>query len=89
MRGKVGDHKDRPYARLGLRNNIGRQLVRNEADAILDEQFAFFETLNLQQIGARRVFECRDSGIEVAVLLQELRQLLSQIAFFFFGHRYR
>src|SRR6267154_3120095 len=68
--------------------DIWRKLVFDEADAILEEQLAFLQALNLQQVSARRVFERRNSGIEVAVLLQEPRQLLAQLAFFLFGHRY-
>src|SRR5712671_5226984 len=68
--------------------DIWRKLVFDEADAILEEQLVFLEALNLQQVSARRAFERRNSGIEVAVLLQEPRQLLSQLAFFLFGHCY-
>ena len=72
-----------------LRNNIGRKLVLNEGDAILEKQLALLEALNLQQIRARRGFERRNSSIEVAVLLQEPRQLRPQLTFFLFSHRNR
>src|ERR1700704_2751509 len=78
----------RALCQNSLGADVRRKLVFNEADAILEEQLAFLEALNLQQVSARRAFERRNSSIQVAVLLQEPRQLLSQLAFFLFGHHY-
>ena len=49
-------------------------------------EFALLEPLNLEEIGAGRILQRRDSRVEVAMLLQEPRKLLPQLALFIFGH---
>jgi hypothetical protein len=72
-----------------LSNNIGSELVLDIGNSVAQDELALFQALDLQQIGAWRVLQSGDRDIEVAVLLLQARQLLSQLAFFLFGHRHR
>jgi len=58
-------------------------------NAVAQVELALLQPLHLQQVGARRVLQCRDRGIKIAVLLLHARQLLPQLAFFVLGHRHR
>ena len=70
-------------------DDVRRELVLDEGDAVAQIELALLEPLHLQHVGAVRVLQRRDGGIEVAVLLLEARPLLPQLAFFLFGHRRR
>ena len=76
-------------AASNLSNNVGGELVFDIGNSIAQDELALFESLDLQQIGARRVLQGGDRGIEIAMLLLQARQLLPQLAFFLFGHRHR
>jgi len=49
-------------------------------------QLALFQALHLQQIRARRNLQGLDRGVEVAMLLEEARQLGAELAFFISRH---
>ena len=72
-----------------LSNDVGGELILDVGNSVAQDELALLEALDLQQIGARRVLQSGDRGIEVAVLLLQARQLLPQLAFFVFGHRHR
>ena len=52
-------------------------------------KFAFLEPLHLDQVGTGRNHQGFDRRVEIAVFLQQARQLLPQRAFFLVGHRHR
>jgi hypothetical protein len=64
-------------------------LVLESVDAIAQLQFAFLKTLDLKQIGPRRVLQCCDCGIEIAMFLSQARKLRPELVFFVLGHRRR
>ena len=49
-------------------------------------QLALFEPLDLKNVGPRGGFQRPDRGIEVAVFLEEARQLSAELAFFLTCH---
>src|ERR1700683_266020 len=69
-----------------LRNDIWRELVFDEGDAVAQLQLAFLQPLNLDNVGAGRFLQCSNRGIEVAMLLQKARKLRPKLAFFLFRH---
>jgi hypothetical protein len=71
------------------RDDIRRELVLDKGDAVAEVELALLEPLHLQEVRAGRRLQGKDGGVEVAVLLLQPRQLLPQLAFFLFGHRYR
>jgi hypothetical protein len=50
-------------------------------------ELTLFQPLYLDDIGAWRILQRSNRGIEVAMLLLQARKLLAQLAFFLFGHR--
>src|ERR1700722_12425717 len=70
-----------------LRDNIRRKLVLDEGDAIAQVQFALLQALHLNKVGAHRILERRNRGVEVAMLLLQARQLRPKLAFFLCCHR--
>src|SRR6187397_614969 len=85
-RGKAAGYH-RCVSKIGFsRNDIRRELILDKGHPVLQVQLALFQPLDLQNIGTGRRFERSDRSIEVAVLLQEARQLVAKLAFFLFGH---
>ena len=70
-----------------LRNNVGCKLVCDEGNAVAQVEFALFQPLYLDDVGAWRILQRRNRGIEVAMLLLQARKLLPQLAFFLCRHR--
>ncbi|MEA2887213.1 MAG: hypothetical protein QOD11_1573 [Bradyrhizobium sp.] len=70
----------------GLCDNIRRELVFDEGDAVAQLQLAFFQALQPQQIRGGRLMQCIDRRVEVAVLLLEASELYRQLALIFIGH---
>ena len=68
------------------RDNVGRELIFGEPDPVAQEELPLLQPLHLQQVGTRRALKRLDRGIEVAMLLQQTRQLRSELAFFLSGH---
>jgi hypothetical protein len=50
-------------------------------------QLALLQALHLDDVGARRILQCSNRGIEVAMLLLQARQLRPKLAFFLLRHR--
>jgi hypothetical protein len=69
-----------------LRDDIRRELVFDEGDAVAQLQLAFLQPLNLDDVGTGRFLQCSNRGVEVAMLLQEVRKLGPKLAFFLFRH---
>src|SRR5580698_4562676 len=69
-----------------LRDNIGGKLVCDKGDAVAQVEFALFQPLHLDNVGARRFLQRRNRGVEVAMLLLQARKLLPQLAFFLCCH---
>jgi hypothetical protein len=76
----------RPAKPVRSRNDVGRELVLDEGNAIPQEQFALLQALHLKQIGARGTLKRPNRSIEVAVLLQQARKLRAKLAFFLWCH---
>jgi hypothetical protein len=74
-----------PIRRLG--DDIGGELILDEGDAVAQLQLAFLEALHLDHVGAGRVLQRSDRGVEVAMLLLQARKLRPKLAFFLFCHR--
>ena len=70
-----------------LRNNIRRELVFDEGDAVAQLQLALLQALHLDDVGAGRILQRRNRGVEVAMLLLQARQLRPKLAFFLLRHR--
>ena len=68
------------------RNDIRRELILDEGDAVAQVQLALFQPLDLQHIRARGHLEGLDRGVQVAVLLKQARQLGAELAFFLTCH---
>jgi hypothetical protein len=64
-----------------LRNDIRRELILDEGDAIAQVQFALLEPLHLKQIGTGGHLQRFDGGVEVAMLLLQARKLRAELAF--------
>ena len=74
-----------PIRRLG--DDIRGQLILDEGDAVAQLQLAFLEALHLDHVGAGRVLQRGDRGVEVAMLLLQARKLRPKLTFFLFCHR--
>jgi hypothetical protein len=72
-----------------LRNDIRRELVFNEGDAVAQLQLAFFQALQPQQVRRGRLMQCIDRRVEIAVLLLEACKLYRKLALIFVGHGLR
>src|SRR5450755_4884778 len=69
------------------RDDVGGQLVLDEADAVAQHQLALLEPLDLENVRAGRDLQRLDRGVEIAMLLPQPRKLRPQLAFFFSSHR--
>ncbi len=69
------------------RNDIRRELVFDEGDAVAQLQLALLQALHLDDVGAQRMLQRRNRGVEVAMLLLQARKLRPKLAFFLFCHR--
>ncbi len=70
-------------------DDIRRQGIFNRADLVAKHQLTLFQSLNLDEIRARRCRQSSNGRVEVTVLLLQVRQLLSQRTLFLVRHRYR
>ena len=87
MRAKASERSaPRGRRRSRSRNNVRRKLVFDEGDAVAQLQLALLQPLHLDDVGARRVLQRRNRGVEVAMLLLQARKLRPKLAFFLFRH---
>jgi GGDEF domain-containing protein len=68
------------------RNNIRRELIFDEGNPIPQIQLPLFQPLYLNHIGAGRILQGCNGGIQVTMLLQQARQLRPKLLFFLFRH---
>src|SRR2546423_585456 len=61
-------------------DDVGRDLIFDELDAIAQLQLALLQALQLQQVSRGRVLQCRDRRIEIAMFLAQPCQLFSVFA---------
>jgi len=73
----------------GSGNDIRRDLVFDEGDAVSQLQFALLQPLQPQQVGSRRLMQGIDRRVEIAVLLLQPRELGFEFALIFVGHGVR
>src|SRR5258708_19675006 len=73
--------------RRGLsRNDVGRQLILEEGNSVAQNEFAFFQALNLDKVDTRDGLQRFDRSVKIAMLLPQPLELSLQLDFFFFGH---
>jgi hypothetical protein len=81
--------RGRLFAAHALSDDIRRDLIFDEGDTIAQLQLAFLHPLQTQQIGGRRLMECINRRVEIAVLLLQPCKLGQQLALIFVGHDVR
>src|ERR1700744_783658 len=70
-------------------DDVRRQLVFDEGDAVAQHQFALLQPLHLNEVGTRRILQRSNRSVEVTMLLQQAPQLRAKLAFLFLRHRKR
>ena len=70
-------------------DDVGRDLVFDEGDAVAQLQLAFLQPLQPQQIRRRRLMQRVDRRIEIAMLLLQPGELVFQLALIIVGHGVR
>ena len=68
------------------RNDVRRQLILDEGNSVAQNELAFFQALNLDDVGARYGLQRFDRSVKIAMLLPQPLELCLQLDFFFFGH---
>lgn len=68
------------------RDDVRRDLILDEGDAIAQVQLALLQSLHHQQIRRRRLMQRIDGRIEIAVLLLQPCKLCVEFALIFVGH---
>lgn len=69
-----------------LGNDVRRDLVFDEGDAVAQLKLAFFQPLQPQQIWRGRLVQGIDRRVEIAVLLLQPGELGFEFALIFVGH---
>ena len=69
-----------------LGDDIGRDLVLDESDAVAQVELSLLQPLDLQHIGPGSALERLDRGIEIAMLLHQPREIVAEFPFFLLGH---
>src|SRR6478672_12060621 len=72
-----------------LGDDVRRELVFDAADLVAQDELPLLQSLYLNEVGTGRGNQGRDGRVEVAVFLQQARQLLPQRAFFLVSHCHR
>ena len=67
-------------------NDVRRDLIFDEGDAVAQLQFAFFQPLQPQQIRRGRLMQGVDRRVEIAVLLLQPGELGFEFTLIFVGH---
>ncbi len=90
---RAGDRAQRCGARRddprNSGNDVRRDLVFDEGDAVAQLQLAFLQPLQPQQIRRRRLMQRVDRRIEIAMLLLQPGELVFELALIFVGHGVR
>src|SRR4029079_13768693 len=75
--------------RKSLGDDVRRKLVFDAADLVAKDELPLLQSLYLNEVGTGRGDQGRYRRVEVAVFLQQARQLLPQRAFFLVSHCHR
>src|SRR5712675_900787 len=75
-----------PERRELSRNDVRRQLILDEGNSVAQNEFAFFQALNLDKVDTWDGLQRFDRSVKVAMLLPQPLELCLQLDFFFFGH---
>src|SRR5215216_8028985 len=70
-------------------DDIGRELVLDEGDAVAQNQLTLFQALDLQDVRPGNVVQRLDGSVEVAMLLPQASQRRLELAPFLVRHRRR
>ena len=76
-----------PGRRCASGDDIRREFVFDEGDAVAQVEFALLQALDLDDVGPRRRLKRRNRRVEVAMLLLKACKLRSELAFFLLCHR--
>jgi hypothetical protein len=68
------------------RNDVRRQLILDEGNSVAQTELAFFQALNLDNVGPWGGLQRFDRSVKIAMLLPQPLELCLQLDFFFFGH---
>ncbi len=68
------------------RDNIRRDLVFQIRDAVAQLKFAFFQSLQSEQVGCRRLMQRFDGSVQIAMFLLQPRKLDSEFVIVLLGH---
>src|SRR5262245_57815570 len=64
-------------------DDVGGTLMLQDADPIFQGEFALLQALDADGVHPTRFDHCRDGGVEITMLLAELRELTPDMRFFF------
>ena len=76
----------RPAAPAVSGDDVRRDLILDEGNAVAQLQLALLQALQPQQIGSGRMVQRFDGDIKIAVLLLQLRKLESEFVIVLIGH---
>src|SRR4029078_7175594 len=68
-------------------DDVGRELILDEGDAVAQLQLALLQALNLDDIRSGRSLQRRDRSVEITMLLLQAQQLGPKLDFLLLGHR--
>jgi len=74
---------------IALGDDVRRDLILDEGDAVAQLQLALLQALQPQQIRRRRLMQGIDRRVEIPVLLLQPRKFGLQLALIFVGHGLR
>jgi hypothetical protein len=74
---------------ITLGDDVRRDLILDEGDAVAQLQLALLQALQPQQIRRRRLMQGIDRRVEIPVLLLQPRKFGLQLALIFVGHGLR
>lgn len=74
---------------IALGDDVRRDLILDEGDAVAQLQLALLQALQPQQIRRRRLMQGIDRRVEIPVLLLQPRKFSLQLALIFVGHGLR
>jgi hypothetical protein len=74
---------------ITLGDDVRRDLILDEGDAVAQLQLALLQALQPQQIRRRRLMQGIDRCVEIPVLLLQPRKFGLQLALIFVGHGLR
>lgn len=86
QRGQAGGRRLLRDTAASSGDDVRGDLIFDEGDAVAQQQLAFLQTLQSEQIGSGRLVKCIDCCIEIAVLLLQPGKFGLEFALIFVGH---